>query len=226
MKTGKKKKRSGPPKNTVCVINGASTDILSSLSSYYVVSIDPGLFNIGFRIEHRQVVNKWLTVNTICMHRLCLDNDRYRGQLCTVFDQLDAFLDQYSQYYPQTALYLIESQEVMGAYWVVRVAQHISSYYRMVTKSYPGAIVAEISPRAKSKYLGGGKMTRTQLVPWQDNKGIQLLQDRNDIVGITAYHKIRDGGHKTDDVMVTVLQSEAFHIYLRLPSTVDQVKIL
>lgn len=221
-----KKKRSTKPKNTVCVMNGASTDILFSLSSYYVVSIDPGLYNIGFRIEHRQIINKWLTVNTICMHRLCLNDDKYQGQLCTVFDQLDEFLDQYSQYYSQTALYLIESQEVMGAYWVVRVAQHISSYYRTVSKSYPGAVVAEISPRAKSKYLGGGKMTRAQLVLWQDSKGLQLLQDRNDMVGITAYHQIRGGGYKTDDAMVTVLQSEAFHIYLRLPSTMNQVKIL
>src|SRR5690606_23774397 len=113
MKAGRK--RTGSPKNTVCVMNGASTDILFSLSSYYVVSIDPGLYNIGFRIEHRQIVNKWLTVSTICMYRLCLDDDKYQGQLCTVFDQLDKFLDNYSQYYSQTALYLIESQEVMGA---------------------------------------------------------------------------------------------------------------
>lgn len=220
-----KKKVVGNKKETVMVMNGRSLDIFKNLQSYYVVSIDPGICNIGFRIEYREIKDKWLTVKTVNMQCKSL-GEKYDKSNCTVFDQLDQFLDQFSDYYPQTALYLIESQEVIGAYWVIKIAQHILSYYRTVAKQYPGAVVAEISPKAKSKYLDGGKMKRPQLVKWQDNKGLEVLQSRNDIAGICAYQDIKNSGHKTDDAMVTVLQAEAFHIYLKLPSTIDQRIIL
>lgn len=222
--TGRNKNKSVGTKKPVTVINGQSLDFLKTLDSYYVVSIDPAIINLGFRIEHRSIQNGIVTVNTLHMERrefkitYCGDNNK-------IIEDVTNFLNQFKEYYPYVALYLIESQEVIGQYWVSRIAQHISSYFYFLSMQYPRTIVAEISPKAKSKYLGGGKMKREQLVEWQDLKGLEFLHKRKDMIGLQAFHKVRSEGHKTDDMMVTLLQSEALHVYLGLPST-DDIKIL
>lgn len=216
---GKKKEK----RPAFMVVNGVENwkPMLNSLQEFIVVSVDPGLINLGFRIERRTRLSQnsnYCSVETLVMERIEFSFD-FTSDSMPVFNTVSKFLDLFSNYYPRVCVYMVEQQQIPEAYKIIRIAQHITTYFSMITRAYPGAIVAEISPKAKTKFLGAPpKMGREGTVEWGRNEGLKYLHMRKDLYGLNRYHTYQD---KADDIMVTVIQVEAIFKHLGLPTTPD-----
>lgn len=220
-----KRKKKGPKaekRPDFMVVNGADWKAtLTSLYTYIIVSVDPGEVNLGFRIERRTRLNigsSYAHVETLVMERLEFSY-QYGVNSCPTFQNILTFLDSYSNYYPHVSLYLIEQQQIPDAFKIIKIAQLISTYYILTSRLYSGAVVAEVGPKAKTKYLKAPpKMGRDGTVAWGRNEGLKFLSLSKDLYGMNRVHTYAE---KADDILVTVIQVEAIFRHLGLPITPD-----
>lgn len=215
------KKSKGGKRTPFTVVNGVANwhDVLGTKKTQYIVSIDPGITNFAFRIEERlHIYGNYCAVNTLIMERTQFE-DKYEDYSNTLLTNITAFLDRYWLYYPSVCLFLIEDQQVTDAHRIANLAQHVISYFYFYTKLNPGAVVATVSPKAKTKYLNAPKMDRIQRVKWQGQEGLRFLHLRNDVYGLSKYQEFKD---KADDIMVTLIQVEAIYRHLGLMQTEEK----
>jgi hypothetical protein len=212
------------PRPEISIVNGALDwkETLKNLLEYIIVSIDPGETNIGFRIEKRVRLPHdpaHCTVETLELERLSIPYI-WEGEQLTVFIEITRILDSYRHYYKYTCLYILEDQQVPDSYKVLRIAQHMETYFSIMSSFYPGSIVMSISPKMKTKYLNApAKMERVERVKWQEMYGYTLLSDRKDNKAIAKFY---DNINKGDDIMVAVIQVEAVFEKLGLPTCINR----
>lgn len=181
-----------------------------------VVSIDPATVNLGFRIEVRKS-NGIITMKEYS--RTNFKNPNEEEGVSEIYSKLNVFLDQYTNYYKNADLIVIERQMPYN-YKAVRISQHIISYFisyyrHVITNKNP--LIVEIDPQLKSRALQGPKgMNNNDLKKWSVTKATELLEMRNDQPSLTVLKKEK---RKADDLADVVCQVEAFCVLQNLPLT-------
>lgn len=135
-----------------------------------------------------------------------------------IYSKLSVFLDQYTHYYKEADLIIIERQ-LPTNYKAVRISQHIISYFIFFyrnTLSAKDALIVEVDSKLKSKMLATTKgMNDREVKRWAIEKARELLTMRNDEASLD----ILDKETKRDDLADVVCQVEAFCIAQNLPLT-------
>lgn len=177
-------------------------DILSllTLPSINVVSIDPGVENLGLRMEVRYAPHRTFgnNVSTVGMTRTCITGSN-------VFDNLRSYLRGLHNNFLQTHITIIECQMKCNNDNVIRVSQFCLTYLSVM---YPNMIVLEISSKLKTRILGAPlKMSYAQRKKWSVLKARDLFTERGDQKALAILDGV-DG--KLDEFGDTTTQAEAF----------------
>lgn len=170
---------------------------------YLIVSIDPGRVNCAFRIEKRP---KSGNPQTVAFDKWKVEEYIEDGILiCKTYDNVTKKLESFYKYFCNCHYIIIERQLPQN-YKATRIAQHIISYFCFRLKNKPNCpSIIEIDPKMKGKHLGFPR--GMDLKAWAVVKAREILEDRNDVFGISVmnYHS-----RKQDDLADVVLQIEAF----------------
>jgi len=183
-----------------------------------VISIDPGIVNLGFRIETRYANG---TVTTNYMARHCFSQSiNEEGYYNSLYLDVFNWFDQFKEYFMNTHVVIVERQ-LPENYQSVRLSQHIICYLMTVlSKSKLEPLLAEIDSKAKYKYLGAPSgFNKTALKQWGTETAVALLEQRSDTYGLSIIASARGvrGQKKHDDVSDTIIQVEAFWKLFPIP---------
>jgi hypothetical protein len=183
-----------------------------------VVSIDPGITNLGFRMETRYADGR---VTTNYMIRQCfsksIEEDGYYNSL-----YLDVYkwFDQFKEYFLNSHVFIVERQ-MKENYQSLRLSQHIICYLMgVLLHSKIEPLLVEIDSKAKYNYLdvpsGLNEKAKKQ---WGTELAISILEQRNDQVGLQIINSSRGvrNQKKHDDVSDTIIQIEAFWKLFHIP---------
>ena len=180
-----------------------------------IVSIDPGIKNFAVRVERRYRTGY---VETVYMNKI--DFTQY-GETSertgttrinpAILTSLTQFLRALLPYVREAQLIVIERQ--MGInYKSSRIFQHVLTFFLC---SAPECLIMDVWPKLKGKMLDAPKGCKgADLKAWGIAKALQLLEWRNDKVGIEIilHHKGK-AKTKADDLADTVIQVEALCKY-------------
>jgi hypothetical protein len=183
-----------------------------------VVSIDPGITNLGFRMETRYADGR---VITNYMARHCFSQDiTIDGYYNSLYLDVFKWFNQFKDYFMNSHVFIVERQ-LPENYQSVRLSQHIICYLMTVlVSSKLEPLLAEIDSKAKYKYLGAPSgFNRTALKQWGTETAISILEQRNDTYGLSIIAGSRSirGQKKHDDVSDTIIQIEAFWKLFPIP---------
>lgn len=196
---------------------------------YRVVSIDPGIRHFAFRIERRPMCHgpsdKYFHPVTEAMIKIdfkpfLTNNDTGFSSL---YNEVNNFLDRYREWYPTIHMVLVEKQMAIN-YKMVRLSQHVITYFHCILKDSPLLpSIYEVDAKLKTQMLGAPKgLTKPEVKKWAIAKADDILTIRNDVVGKDIIKKI----NKKDDLSDTIVQLEAYFLYINLPITHISVKII
>jgi len=189
-------------------------EYLLSERKYNIVSIDPGVKNMGFCVERRRLNSH---THLLYLERVTLKDVKY----VTV----KAYFDQFN--YSHVKLVIIEEQMAFNSS-VARIAKYILSYF--VCKV--NAIIIEVSPKLKSKILNPKVILKgPALKEWEIQEALSLLIRRGDQRGISEFLseapkdyilnedlntavKFLKRKAKLDDKATSIVQTEALMIWL------------
>lgn len=215
-------KSQAPDKTPFTVFNPHTLDLNNrnwNQDYYQVVSIDPSLKNLGFRIEKR-FTNGKIESLVYCRKNFAPNikkSDNLEPSIiCDTYEVITQFLDQYINLYLNSHIIIIEKQLIQN-YKAVRISQHIISYFLFHLKNAPLLpLIVEIDSKLKLRQLGAPRgMNERQNKKWLIEKAKELLQLHDDFASYQQLIKER----KADDLSDVVCQSEAFFLYMKLPST-------
>lgn len=173
-----------------------------------IISIDPAVKNIGFRVEERSYSGDECTaIRMIHFERISIDDDNNN-----MFVLLQQTLERLQDKCDNADLILIEKQQPISNRGqihtnskVMRVFGHIVGYYMTVARS---STIIEVSPKLKARVLGFPKnLTYAQTKSHGIKSGISLLEKHSDLMSLSV---IKNAGSKKDDLTDTVCQIEAF----------------
>jgi len=169
-------------------------------NEHLCISIDPGVKHMGIAVCYgtRDGI-------TNILHLDCVNfDDEIYNNYNPIYDNISEYLDNYSSYLPHCTMILIESQDVVQAYKMIKVAQHITSYFIFACREYNTPII-EISPKAKLKKLGAPSgMTYKQRDSWHVKKCKEICE-RFDPSVTAKLESLK----KKSDAAVAILQFEA-----------------
>ena len=182
-----------------------------------VVSIDPGEVHFCIRIEKRPDVG---VITPELYTKVCLSDMATNPEtgLCQTYTTLTTFLDQYVDLFETSHMIIIERQLPIN-YKMVRLSQHVVSYFCMKLKDAPLLpLITEVAPTLKSQQLGAPKgLSPKEVKLWTIDKAIELLGYRNDHESIRT---IKDAPKsKMDDFADVVAQIEALFSLLGMKLT-------
>lgn len=213
----KPKKSELPDKTPYTIYNPHTTQhAVSWVNDYYqVLCIDPGITYFGFRIERRYISGEIIPIVFI---RKSMHGPEKNSKLHSdIFNNITLLLDEYSEHYKKTHIFIIERQLAIN-YKRVRVEQHIITYFMLRIKDYPLLpMIVEIDPKVKTKQLDAPPgLSEKQVKTWSIQKARDLLIMRDD----NASLKIMDFYvNKQDDLADTVCTIEGIFKYWNLPVT-------
>ena len=214
-----------------------------------VISIDPGEKNFAIRVEVRPVSfeNDYMGPNGITPKGVVVpeifakmdfeftedereSNDSTEKDQtqkpqqnitsCDVYVNIMKFLDQYIPLFKQSHIMIIEKQLPIN-YRMVRVSQHVLSYFYMIlkdTKYLP--LILEIDPKLKTKQLKAPKgLNEKDIKIWSTEIAYEILKYRKETQSLdildNARKRKKNGtyGKKKDDLSDTIIQIEAVFSY-------------
>ncbi len=184
------------------------------------VSIDPGINNIGFRVERRYLTGRIITVmkgETPCFDLIKPDSSRPEYKVLNdLYHQITSYLLAFLQVFHESHIFLIERQPPVN-YMSVRVSQHILSFFSIYLRdSVLLPSIYEVDPKMKGQILNAPpNLNHNGLKKWSVEYGIQLLRARNDHVALDILAKETRKHDKTD----VIVQIEAVAIYFGLVAT-------
>lgn len=176
------------------------------------VSIDPGQNNFDIRIEKR--------IRSVARHKCSSIRTLEQGKHIISYEdkktfwvlQLHRLLDGYAEHYQSVDIALIEKQMPLNTRMKCMEAA-LQSYFML---KWPHIVVAEVSPKLKSKMLAPGvAMTKTELKKWSPRMAAKLSEKRGD----KAYFDLTAERGKMDDDADTLVQIEAFCIHVGYAGT-------
>jgi hypothetical protein len=216
-----------PDKNLFTIFNPHTRDLNErqwTQGYYQVVSIDPAVKNMGFRIERRYPDGRILplayTRRNFFVAPPVDDAGKPVVEASMVYETYELatrFLDEFEPMFMQSHIVIIERQ-VPQNYKAVRFSQHIISYFTLKLKNNPLLpIIVEVDNKLKSRQLGAPRgIGERQVKMWLVEKAKELLQMRQDTWSLNLLTKER----KKDDLADVICQVEAFFSYMGLPVTV------
>ena len=196
---------------------------------YQVISIDPGRTWFGLRREARPVHAapsvKYFHPYTLDYEQVSfkgLDTDSETG-LCMLYSKVSDYLDKFEQYFDDIHFVIIERQMTIN-YKMVRLSQHIISYFHLRLKNRPMLpSILEVDSKLKTNELGSPKgLNKLEVKKWAITKAYELLAARSDDLAIS----ILNGAKKKDEYGDTVCQIEACFKYYNLPLTHERVSVV
>lgn len=135
-----------------------------------------------------------------------------------LYSVVNNFLDQFSEYYEQTHCVIVE-RGFIDNYKMVRMSQHIISYFTIKLKNKPFLpLIFEIDSKLKGKILQAPtkneKGQKIDIKAWAKRKAVEILTNRGDMVAVNYIksHRRKNGTLKGDDLADTVIQIEAICI--------------
>ncbi len=142
-----------PPRNYISHI--IHSDLVRDWSGerfIRTVVIDPGLVNMGFRIERRDLVEKRV-ITEVWLRKEFRAEKENEKPATTYMGELVAFLDRYEEYYAKTHFILIERQ-FLENYAMTRAGPMIVSYYATKLRNAPlRPMLVEMFSTMKSQVL-------------------------------------------------------------------------
>lgn len=184
---------------------------------YRVVCVDPGIRNLGFRIEDRHIDGRITMVKFV---RKTLNIDKKADEVqCEVYKILTDFLDQFLSLFMTSHIIIVERQMHIN-YKCVRISQHIFTYFMLHLRDAPLLpIIMEVSSRLKTQKLKApGGIVDKQVKAWAIDKANELLKKRGDEESLDIMNNERNhlSKAKRDDLADTVCYIEAVFIELGL----------
>jgi hypothetical protein len=216
-----------PDKNLFTIFNPHTRDLNErqwTQGYYQVVSIDPSVKNMGFRIERRypdgRIVPLAYTRRNFFVAAPVDDAGKPVVEASMVYETYELvtrFLDEFESMFQESHIIIIERQMPQN-YKAVRFSQHIISYFTLKLKNTPLLpIIVEVDNKLKSRQLGAPRgIGERQVKMWLIEKAKELLQMRQDTWSFNLLTKER----KKDDLADVICQVEAFFSYMGLPVTV------
>ena len=172
------------------------------------VSIDPGEKNIAMRIEKKYFDGR---TEPIVYIKENINIDNKGSGMCSVFENLYKFLDQYYPYYLESHFFIIEKQLKCNKETIIEIAQSIIMYF--IIKLRDSILVPHIIKMdAKIKYHkmhpkgANHELISKKLKAWGVEEAKRLFIESGD----TDSLKILDTHSKKDDLADVKLQIEAF----------------
>ncbi len=188
-----------------------------------VISIDPGSKKFAICVEKRPR-GPGLIQNELFINLSLSSAFNPRGFECDLYNNLTNFLDQHLTLFHCCHLIIIERQMAIN-YKMVRVSQHVLSYFSIKLKNSPFLpIIMEIDSKIKSSQLSAPKgMNRIHLKKWTVSIVRTLLSMRRDLksLGILNSHTITEQYDLSD----TVAQIEGLFTLLKLGLTKLPIKL-
>jgi hypothetical protein len=107
---------------------------------------------------------------------------------------------------------LIIERQLPQNYKMVRISQHLISYFYMLWTDLPHQpLIVEVSPSLKGKMLGFSKRHDYDLKEWSSAKAVEILTFHQDLESLQILTKFPG---KKDDLADTVCQEEALFMIL------------
>lgn len=187
---------------------------LNGKYSFTIVSIDPAIKNLAFRIEKRYVQTGWIETVVWDKQNFYNDDDPPQSQL--LYLRINQYLDRHHEQIKNADIVVIERQLAIN-YKSLRVYQHIISYF---TFRYPNILCTDIDPHMKGFKLGAPKgISKPALKQWAVEEMYNLLLTRRDQHGLDTIDVWKKKKHKLDDLADSLVQIEALCILWDLPLT-------
>lgn len=221
-------KAQSPDKTPFTIFNPHSIDLNERkwVQDYYqVVSIDPSLKNLGFRIERRYINGKIIPIAYMRKNFAPQIPKDENGNpiveqliICDYYESITNFLDQYHNEFMNTHFVIIERQ-LPHNHKAVRISQHVVTYFCIKLKNAPLLpIIVEVDSKLKSRQLGVPKgLGERQNKKWLIEKAKELLQLHGDLQSYNQLIKVK----KADDLADVVCQVEALFSYMKLPTIIN-----
>lgn len=197
-----------------------------------IISIDPGVTHYAIRVEERSrsVVGP---IKTLHFDKVGLKKDEQElsnDLVCPAYSFITTYLDKYLDLFKTCHMVIIEKQLPVN-YRALRMSQHTLTYFMIHLKNIEPnmALIMEVKPQLKGRELGvPPNLNERGLKLWAVTKAEELLEDRNDQVGLEILHR-KDPNtgrkEKKDDLSDTVCQIEAMFSYFGWPLTQKVVKL-
>lgn len=169
-----------------------------------IMSIDPGICNLSFRIENINLVTK--DRNLILMANCNIKTGENQSVL-SPYENATNLLKSCQEEITACSVILIERQLPIN-YNAVRISQHVLTYLLLnVPEDENYLVIAEVDPQLKSKYLKCPKgLTSSYIKKWAIEKAIEILTEREDHLSLEVINKEK----KKDDYSDCVLMIEVY----------------
>ena len=186
----------------------------SSFKHITIVSLDPGITNLGIRIERRPFGHDVWKVEPLQFANTCYKQFKTNTQTnsSALYRSITEYLKSLNDDIMCAHIILIEKQLPVN-YHMVRVSQHLITYFMMIlTSSNIHPLIVEIDSTGKTKILGAPKLTsKRQVKDWSVEKALQLSYIRQDWFSFMAI--LNATRNKSDDLADTLVQIEAICLH-------------
>lgn len=188
------------------------------------ISIDPGTVNFAIRVETRPKIKAGVKPEKITAQlyeKIDVSDMSGEANVSEKYDNLTRFLNQHLELFKTCHVLIIERQMPFN-YKMVRMSQHILSYFLINLKDSPLIpLILEIDPKIKSDYLNApSDMGEIDVKKWSKEKAQELLRARGDTESLSKF-----GENKTDDYSDVVCQIEAICVLFNWPITANYVSL-
>lgn len=189
-----------------------------------IISIDPGIINLAFRVERRYEDD---TVETLDFERVKVKERSLvesklliTGTMSSIVQEntylnIIKFLDSKEHFFEDTHIVIIERQ-VNDNRIAVRVDQTICTYFMLKLRNtllLPSIIL--IDPNWKYTSLKAPKDVDKGL--WAVEKSLELSKERDDIGALNKFKEVAKGrlkaDRKSDDIADALIQVEGYFLY-------------
>lgn len=193
-----------------------------------IISIDPSIKNLGFRIERRYFDGR---IQPIALSRTTFGTNAITTETApngtaltvnTLYRDVTTFFNTYNEYFPTTHILIMERQLPQN-YKAVRISQHVLTEMMIRLANQPLLpLIVEVDSKLKSRQLGCPKgLNERQTKLWLIEKALLLSQQRGDDFS----HDLISRSRKKDDLADVICQAEAWCSFVGLPCTVPVVKL-
>lgn len=193
-----------------------------------IISIDPSIKNLGFRIEKRYYDGKIETLvlsrTTFGVNSVVTETTANGSQqtVNTLFREISQFLNQFRELFPSTHIMIMERQLPQN-YKAVRVSQHVLTEMMSRLTDLPLLpVIVEVDSKLKSRQLGCPKgLNERQTKLWLIEKALDLCSKRADDFSFGLISRSR----KKDDMADVICQVEAWCSLVGFPVTAPVIKL-
>lgn len=187
------------------VINPHHVETSLPLGEIRVISIDPAWKNLAIRGSKRYTHGP-TTITMELFEKLCFHPD-----LPSTFRQIYDFLDSQKEYFRSANLLIIERQ-MLENYRMIRISQHIISYFYKLWEDQPHhPLIVEVDSKLKGWMLGFDRRRDFDLKEWSPIKAKEILAFHCDLKSIEIMNSLTT---KEDDLGDTVCQEEALFMLI------------